>query len=42
MHTAIQVALWRNRDYMVLWSGQLISVLGSRISAISLPLLILP
>ncbi len=41
MHTAIQVALWRNRDYMVLWSGQLISVLGSRISAISLPLLIL-
>jgi len=41
MPTAAQVALWRNRDYLVLWSGQFISVLGSRISQISLPLLIL-
>jgi len=41
MPSAAQVALWRNRDYMVLWSGQLVSVLGSRISAISLALLIL-
>ncbi|MDQ2744896.1 MAG: MFS transporter [Chloroflexota bacterium] len=41
MPTAAQVALWRNRDYLVLWNGQFISVLGSRISQISLPLLIL-
>jgi len=41
VRTAVHIVLWRNRDYMVLWSGQLISVLGSRISQISLPLLIL-
>ncbi len=41
MPSTVQAALWRNRDYMVLWSGQLVFVLGSRISAISLPLLIL-
>jgi len=41
MRTAAHGALWRNRDYMALWSGQLISVLGNRISEISLPLLIL-
>jgi len=37
----VRIALWRNRDYVVLWSGQLVSVLGGRISEISLPLLIL-
>lgn len=33
--------LWRNRDYMLLWSGQVISTLGSGISGIVVPLLIL-
>jgi MFS family permease len=33
--------LIRNRDYMLLWSGQVISALGSGISGIALPLLIL-
>jgi MFS family permease len=33
--------LWRNRDYMILWSGQMLSTLGTSISAVTLPLLIL-
>ncbi|MGI8588262.1 MAG: MFS transporter [Chloroflexia bacterium] len=33
--------LWRNRSYMLLWSGQTISSLGSSISGIVFPLLIL-
>jgi len=33
--------LWRNRDYMVLWSGQTISSLGSQVSQLAFPLLIL-
>src|SRR5437773_10204840 len=32
-------SLWRNRDYMLLWSGQVVSVLGSRLSEIVFPLL---
>jgi len=35
------VSLWRNRDYMLLWSGQVVSVVGSSVSAIVVPLLIL-
>lgn len=34
-------ALWRNRDYLLLWSGQTVSTLGSGISTIAFPFLIL-
>lgn len=33
--------LWRNRDYMLLWTGQLVSQVGSGVSQIAYPLLIL-
>src|SRR5438270_3170247 len=33
--------LWRNRDYMLLWGGQVVSTAGSAASAIVYPLLIL-
>lgn len=33
--------LWRNRDYVLLWSGQAVSVVGSNISLIAFPLLVL-
>ena len=34
-------SLWRNRDYLLLWLGQSISSLGSGISLLAFPLLIL-
>src|SRR5687768_13993789 len=34
-------SLWRNRDFMLLWSGQVISVLGGGISGLAMPLIIL-
>ncbi|PZR95136.1 MAG: MFS transporter [Candidatus Chloroheliales bacterium] len=33
--------LWRNRDYMLLWSGQVVSSFGGGMSNFALPLLIL-
>jgi MFS family permease len=33
--------LWRNRDYMLLWGGQIVSVIGSGMTQIVYPLLIL-
>ena len=33
--------LWRNRDYLLLWSGQAVSSVGSEASVLALPLLVL-
>ncbi len=42
MQQAVKPAsLWHNRDYLLLWSGQLVSNAGSGISQIAFPLLIL-
>ena len=40
-HVNISVPLWRNRDYLLLWSGQSISWLGGGISQLAVPLLVL-
>lgn len=34
-------ALWRNRNFVLLWIGSAASVVGSRVSSIALPLLVL-
>src|SRR5947209_9865497 len=38
---AVYPPLWRNRDYMLLWTGQMVSELGSCVSEIAFPLLLL-
>jgi MFS family permease len=35
------VPLWRNRDFMVLWSSQVVSTVGTRVTSIAFPLLVL-
>jgi hypothetical protein len=34
-------SLWRNRDYLLLWSGQVVSVVGTGASQLAYPLLVL-
>ncbi len=34
-------SLWRNGDFLLLWSGQAVSAVGTNISALALPLLVL-
>jgi MFS family permease len=36
-----QGSLWRNRDYLLLWCGQMISTVGSEVSDLGFPLLVL-
>jgi MFS family permease len=33
--------LWKNRDYLLLWSGQAVSIIGTNVSQIAFPLLVL-
>src|SRR5260370_16790892 len=35
------LSLWRNRDYVLLWSGQTVSSIGTQVSLLAFPLLIL-
>ena len=39
--TAADVPLWRQREYMLLWSAQVCTTLGAQASGIVYPLLIL-
>jgi predicted MFS family arabinose efflux permease len=39
--TAERPSLWRNREFVALWSGQILSTLGAQISGTAMPLLVL-
>ncbi|WP_406037441.1 MFS transporter [Micromonospora sp. NBC_00898] len=39
--TAARPSLWRNREFVALWSGQIVSSLGASISGTAMPLLVL-
>ncbi len=45
METAVKIvqtkSLWRNRNYLLLWSGQIVSLTGTGISQLAFPLLVL-
>jgi MFS family permease len=35
------IPLWRNRDFLLLWTGQVVSTIGTRISGLAYPLVVL-
>ncbi|TPQ18016.1 MFS transporter [Streptomyces sporangiiformans] len=39
--TTERPSLWRNREFVALWSGQVVSTLGAQISGTAMPLLVL-
>jgi MFS family permease len=39
--TPAPVSLWRNRDFLLLWSGQIVSAVGAQITQLAFPLLVL-
>jgi len=40
-HAARLPSIWRNRDFRLLWSGQIVSALGTHASSVAFPLLLL-
>ncbi len=41
LRTPRSASLWRNRDFLLLWGGQIVSSIGTQVSQLALPLLIL-
>ena len=41
MTTSVAVPLWRNRDFTLLWTSQVASTIGTRVTAVAYPLLVL-
>ncbi len=41
MQPAPLIPLWKNHDYVLLWSGQTVSIIGTQVSTIAFPLLVL-
>ncbi len=41
MTTVRPPSLWRNRDFMLLWTGQVVSTVGVRVTSLAFPLLVL-
>src|SRR5437764_13018492 len=39
--TARPASLWQHRDFLLLWSGQMVSAIGSQVSTLAFPWLIL-
>jgi MFS family permease len=41
LRSETSLPLWRNRDFLLIWSGQALSLLGTQVSTFALPLLVL-
>jgi predicted MFS family arabinose efflux permease len=37
----MSIPLWRNRDFLLLWTGQVVSTIGTRVSGLAYPLIVL-